>query len=116
LASSAPGPATNEPPVARRRARRDSEISTWCESKAIVYNQTRVVSGLMRRSNLRPTHGMRPPCIARGGVCGPGLRIDSEVGLPPQAYFDHNVYSHDYLVGQMLAKPPYTRFRCVTPF
>jgi hypothetical protein len=70
----------------------------------------------MRRSNLRPTHGMRPPCIARGGVCGPGLRIDSEVGLPPQAYFDHNVYSHDYLVAQMLAKPPYTRFRCVTPF
>jgi len=40
-----------------------------------------------------------------------------KIGLLPHAYFDHNVYSHDYLVAHMLAKPwpQYTRFRCVTP-
>jgi len=40
-----------------------------------------------------------------------------KVGVLPQAYFDHNVYSYDDLVTGMLAKPsePYTWFRCVTP-
>ena len=37
---------------ATRRARRGSEIFTWCESKAIAKRPTRAVSGLMRLSNL----------------------------------------------------------------
>jgi lipopolysaccharide biosynthesis protein len=40
-----------------------------------------------------------------------------KVGVLPQAYFDHNVFSYDDLVAHMMAKPPqpYTWFRCVTP-
>jgi lipopolysaccharide biosynthesis protein len=40
-----------------------------------------------------------------------------KLGILPQVYFDHDVYSYDHLVARMLAKPspPYTRFRCVTP-
>jgi len=64
--------------------------------------------------NIMPFHKLHR---YRSGFQG---RVENQlrkVGVLPQAYFDHNVFSYDDLVTRMLAKPsqPYTWFRCVTP-
>jgi len=64
-------------------------------------------------------HGLPLPKLHRARW-GLRARVENQLrkaGVLSQGYFDHNVYSYDFIVKRMLAKPPqpYTWFRSVTP-